>query len=271
VNSRYFLRLDHFEGPLDLLLHLIKVHEIDIFDIDIVVLSRQYLDYLRMVKFQDLNDASDFLDMAATLIEIKSRMLLPRQVFVTEDGEVIEEDPRESLQARLIEYEKYRRASEHFATSPQLGVEIQTSNEWQRLEPLYEHVEAPLIGNVATLVVLYEQMLRALVERKPSKIEAKMHLVSVEEKIEELSELLKTVRFTLFQGFYSRFKSRYEVVVYILAILELSKTGRAKVYQQELLGPLWVYRSDLDVSMLPIRPTMERLGSADAPASLEGV
>ena len=251
MNSNYQLKLNQFEGPLDLLLHLIKVNEIDIFNIDIFRLTTQYLEYLRLIKFDDLGDAGEFLEMAATLIEIKSRMLLPRDEKKAEDL-LGEEDPRRSLQERLLEYEKFKQAAEELSVRPHYGIAIQTSQEWRRLEPLYEDIEGPLIGDPASLVILYEQMLRSLATRKPPvRVEAKTHMVTVEQKIEELGRLLETVNFALFQGFYKRFQSRYELVVYILAVLELSKWGKLKTYQQELNGPLWIYRSTFDEGLLP--------------------
>lgn len=253
MTSKYFVQLDHFEGPLDLLLHLIKIHEIDIFDIDIFLLTTQYLAYLRLVKFDDLGDAGAFLEMAATLVEIKSRMLLPIEKTEAADGTILDDDPRRSLQARLIAYEAFRNAASSLGALPQVGVQIQTNSEWNRLEPLYEDIEAPLTGDPATLVVLYEILLRKLSERKPAKVEAKTHLVSVEEVIERLDKQLETVRFSLFQGLYHEFGSRYELVVYVLAVLELVKMGKFKVYQQEMFGPMWVYQSGMDEKALPVQ------------------
>lgn len=253
MSSGYFLKLEQFEGPLDLLLHLIKVNEIDIFNIDIFLLTSQYLKYLRLLKYNDLSDAGEFLEMAATLIEIKSRMLLPNTSEKKLEDELLEDDPRKTLQDRLIEYEKYKLAAEHLSVLPQIGVQIQTNFEYQRLEPLYADLEVPLIGDVASLVVLYEQMLRDLAERKPpAKVSAKMHMVTVEQKIVELSRLLETVNFALFQGFYKKFASRYELVVHILAVLELSKWGKLKIYQQDAYGPMWIYRSGFDEALLPV-------------------
>lgn len=250
--TAYYLKLQQFEGPLDLLLHLIRVNEIDIFNIDIFLLTSQYLGYLRTLRYEDLADASEFLEMAATLIEIKTKMLLPGQEK-NEGSEEDTEDPRQNLQERLIIYEQFKRAAEYLYEMPTFGEQIRTNCEWERLAPLYEDCEAPLEGDPASLVILYEQMLNALAERKPPvKLEAKTHLVTVEQKIEELSRLLETVKFALFQGFYKKFKSRYELVVYILAALELSKGGRVKLYQQENNGPLWLYRSDFDKERLPI-------------------
>ena len=262
--SAYYLRLEQFEGPLDLLLHLIKVNEIDILDIDIFLLSSQYLKYLRLLEYQDLADAGEFIEMAATLIEIKSKMLLPRPE--KEDSNVIdEEDPRFSLQERLIEYERFKQMAQHLAEMPLLGDQIRTNNEWERLAPQFEGVEASLEGDVTSMVLLYEQMLKNVATRKPPiKVEAKTHLVTVEQKIEELTNLMETLEFALFQGFYKNFESRYELVVYVLAVLELTKWGKFKLYQQEFNGPLWFYRSGFDESRLPVDVEVTELPSGQS-------
>ncbi len=252
MTTQYYLKLAQFEGPLDLLLHLIRVNEIDIFCIDIFRLTQQYLEYLRILRYDDLGDAGEFIEMAATLIEIKTRMLLPGQESKNEEGQLTEEDPRYSLQERLIQYEMMKRAAEHMALKPQFGLQIRSSMEWQRLLPQYEAIEAPLTGDPASLVILYEQMLRDLTERKPPvKHEAQVHAVTVEEKIIELAKIIENVNFALFQGFYKTFQSRYELVAYILATLELCKGGKLKVHQELMNGPLWIYRSDFDATQLP--------------------
>mgnify|MGYP005705947815 CR=1 FL=1 len=165
LSTDYFIKTEQFEGPLDLLLHLVKVNEIDIFDIDILRLTEEYLSYLRHMKFDDLQQAGDFLEMAATLIEIKTRQLLPTETkSKAEDGG--DDDPMRSLQERLLEYETFRNAATFFQQMPQMGVDIQTSREWQRLDPIYEDVESPLTGDAATLVVIYVHMLVEMLERR---------------------------------------------------------------------------------------------------------
>ncbi len=254
MTTQYYLKLEQFEGPLDLLLHLIKVNEIDIFNIDIFKLTKQYLAYLRILKYDDLADAGEFIEMAATLIEIKTKMLLPGQNEKDSESPLTEDDPRYNLQERLIQYEMFKRAAEYLSIRPKFGMQIRSSMEWQRLQPLYEHIEAPLIGDSASLVILYVQMLKALAERKPvARVEAKTHMVTVEEKIVELAKIIDNVNFALFQGFYKTFQSRYELVVYILAALELAKGGQLRIYQEALNGPLWLYRSDLDRHQLPLQ------------------
>ncbi len=252
MTSEYFVKLDRFEGPLDLLLHLIRVHEINIFDIDCLKLATEYLSYLRLVQFDDLAEAGEFIAMGAQLIEIKSRSLLPsdERKVINEDG--IEEDPIKALQERLLQYEMIRRAAEWLSTTPQMGVEIQLGHEHERLAEVFKDVETPLEGDAARLIIMYEQMLRDLADRKASKIEAKTHSITLEQTIERLSQYITTVRYGMFQGLYNKFRSRYDLVVHLMAVLELSKQGLTKVLQQDMFGPIWVYRADLDESLLPM-------------------
>ena len=141
--TAYSVKLQQFEGPLDLLLHLIRVNEFDIFNIDVFMLTSQYIGFLRTVEYEDLADASEFLEMAATLIEIKTKMLLPGQEKSDGDDED-EEDPRKTLQERRA------------ARTPSFGrlnleSDIEPPCEWQRLKKV--SLEAPLIETA--LVILY--------------------------------------------------------------------------------------------------------------------
>ena len=258
MSLEYFVKLDRFEGPLDLLLHLIRVHEIDIFAIDILKLATEYLNYLRLVRYDDLAEAGEFIAMGAQLIEIKSRSLLPSEErkVLNEDG--IEEDPVKTLQDRLLQYEMIRRAADWFSQMPQMGVEIQTGHEHERLAEVFKDVETPLEGDPARLIVMYEQMLCDLADRKANRIDATTHSITLEQTIDRFSLYIETVRYGMFQGLYNKFRSRYDMVVHFMAILELSKQGKTKVLQQDMMGPLWVYRADLDESLIPIRTaTME--------------
>ena len=233
MTTGYHLKLSQFEGPLDLLLHLIRAHEIDIFNIDIFVLTSQYLEYLRLVRFDDLADAGDFLEMAATLIEIKTRMLLPSFDSLTEGQENGDEDPRKALSDRLILHEQFLKAAEHLAASASMDTVIFSNHEYERLSPMYEDIQAPLICDLASLVIMYDQLMKSAAEKKPpTKLEAITHQVTLEQKIKEIDNLIRTVRYILFQGFYERLRSRYELIVSILAILELAKSGRLKLFQK---------------------------------------
>jgi segregation and condensation protein A len=167
----------------------------------------------------------------------------------------------------------FRNAAEHFSQMPQMGVEIQPNNEWNRLMPLYEHIEAPLTGEPATLVVLYEQMLRDLAERRKATHTAKLHRITVEDTIEKLAKDIETSRFALFQGLYNLMPTRYEFVVHILAMLELVKLKRIKLYQQDMMGPIWMYRMDCEEEDLPLgrlaTPQYDTTEALDIPAGAE--
>lgn len=190
--------------------------------------------------------------MGATLIEIKSRSLLPTEdrKVLNEDG--IEEDPLKTLQDRLMQYEMIRKAAEWLSQSPQMGVEIQTNHEHERLAEVFKDVETPLEGDPARLIILFDQIMRDLADRKAAKIEAKTHGITLEQTIERFDEYIQTVRFGMFQGLYNKFRSRYDMVVHLMAVLELSKQQKLRVYQQDMMGPLWFYRGDLDQSILPV-------------------
>lgn len=249
--SSYFVRLDKFEGPLDLLLHLIKVHELDIFDIDILALTGQYLDYLRLVQFRDLTDAAMFMEMAASLCEIKSRQLLPSDEKKHSVESEEEEDPAASLQRRLIEYDTFKKAAEFLTDCPQIGVHLQTNSEWKRLTPQYSHIEAPLRGDVTTLLILYEQMLGSLSDRRPVRVQAVKESVTVSEVIEKIKQYIDNLRFVLFQQLYPKFQDRYELVANILAMLQLVRDRQLKIHQENLLGPIWMYHMDMNSEELP--------------------
>ena len=247
----YLVKLNHFEGPLDLLLHLIKENEIDIFNIDIFVLTQEYLNYLRLMEFNDLKDATDFLRMAAQLIEIKSRSLLPNENdSETDDDDSIKD--KEQLQEILIARAEMLEAVPLFESRFTSYQSVHTNFEWKRLQPFYEDVQQPLRMEVASLVVLYEHLLRTLPDKKAVKVEAKLHKVSIDEKIQELTILLNKLKFALFQGFYTKFASRYELVVYILSVLEMVRWGKLNMYQQEMKGPIWLYLPNFKVEDLPL-------------------
>jgi hypothetical protein len=132
-----------------------------------------------------------------------------------------------------------------------MGVEIQTGHEHERLAEVFKDVETPLQGDPARLIILYDQIMRDLAERKANKIEAKTHGITLEQTIERFDEYIQTVRYGMFQGLYNKFRSRYDMVVHLMAVLELSKQHKLKIFQQDMMGPLWFYRSDLDQSVLP--------------------
>jgi segregation and condensation protein A len=221
----YTFRLGAFEGPLDLLLHLIQKNELDIFNIPIALITEQYLDYLQLMKVLDLDIAGDYLLMASTLLHIKSKMLLPKSL---EGEEEEEEDPRAELVRRLLEYQKYKQAAVELEKRPLLDrdvfirmvpVEPESTEEQEKIEAnLFELLEAfrKVLGRVRSETV-HEIVLEHL---------------SVEDKIQEiLTRLEKENRSIAFHRLFPEQASRQVVVVTLLAILELVKMKRIRVFQ----------------------------------------
>jgi len=229
----YTVKVDVFEGPLDLLLHLIKQNQLDIYDIPIALVTEQYLEYIRIMKALDLTVAGEFLVMAATLMYIKSRMLLPAQ---SEEVEEEGEDPRAELIQRLVEYKRFKEAAIHLSHQALLGVDV-------FIRPA-EEIEVDT-GEIAADLFHLIDALRALLEREEVKDfhEVTLELVTLRERMRELYERFQGTKeavsfFSLFTG-----SSREELIVTFLALLELVKSGMLRAYQREVFGPLWVTRA----------------------------
>ncbi len=220
----YTFRLEGFEGPLDLLLHLIQKNELDIFNIPIALITEQYLEYLQLMKVLNLDIAGEYLLMASTLVHIKSRMLLPRS---SEGEEEEEEDPRAELVRRLLEYQKYKQAAGELEKRPLLDRDVfirLTPTEFQ--EPEEERIEVNLFE-------LFEAFREVLKRVKPEAVhEVILEHLSVEDKIEEILALLeKENRSMAFHRLFPEEASRRVVVVTLLAILELVKMKRIRIFQ----------------------------------------
>ena len=176
--SGYDIHLENFEGPLDLLLHLIKKNEMDISDIPIAAITAQYLGILDAMKTLNLDIAGEFLLMAATLLHIKSKMLLPR--IVEDETEEEEEDPRAELVRRLLEYQKYKEVSETLEAGPLLGRDLFT-----RAAPEPEVLEEAETGFVAVGLFDLLAALRDVLEEKPEELvhEVNLEQLSVTDRI----------------------------------------------------------------------------------------
>lgn len=244
---QYFLKLPRFEGPLDLLLHLIKVNELDIFDIDIFALTTQYLDFLRLMKFNNILEAASFIEMAACLVEIKSRKLLPDDK--TKEAEE-EGDVEQNLQERLIAYDLFQRVGQSFAEQTSQHCFTATSNEWQRLESLYAEEEAPVEGDPLTILVLYEQMLSTLNEKRPINVQAQLEKIPMNVIIDKIKNYLEKLECVLLQKMYNNLENRHELVANIIAMLQLVGAQEAKIYQNKLLGPIWLYANHVKEKQL---------------------
>ena len=219
----YTFRLEGFEGPLDLLLHLIQKNELDIFNIPIALITEQYLEYLQLMKVLNLDIAGEYLLMASTLLHIKSRMLLPR----SSEGEEEEKDPRAELVRRLLEYQKYKQAAGELEKRPLLDRDV-----FIRLTPTEsrEDEEERIEVSLLDLLEAFREVLKRV---KPEAIhEVILEQLSVEDKIEEILSLLeKENRSMSFHRLFPEEASRRVVVVTLLAILELVKMKRIRIFQ----------------------------------------
>lgn len=255
----YTVELDVFEGPLDLLLHLVKKHELDILDIPISFVTEKYLEYLDMMQALSLDVAGEYLLMAATLAHIKSRELLPResrQHEESEEGEDGEEqiDPREDLIRRLLEYQKYKEAAGQLGVRPVVG-----RNVWSRGGPqedvLAENVDADAIAPLMQIPVikLIEALDRAL---RKAKIQLAHNVIverlSVSDRINELTDrleqegsftFLSCFRFLREDARMSAADVRHEAVVTFLAILEMAKLRLIAVSQPEGENDIYITRA----------------------------
>lgn len=229
------LKLEQFEGPFEILIYLIKEQEIDIFDIPIVQITEQYLEILDLMKEQQLEIAGDFLVMAATLIHIKSRMLLPPDV--EEEQEVEEEDPRLELVERLLEYRRFKELGEKIGELVE-----QQDNYLPRKFPSYletsvheEWVEVTL----ADLMKAIKRVLRYLIEPTIQSIELEKY--TVEDKISEIWERLSYQQSISSSELLKESNTIIEKVCIILAILELCRQGKILIHQQEPYGQFFLY------------------------------
>jgi len=221
----YTFRLEMFEGPLDLLLHLINKNELDITNIPIALITDQYLEYLRLMKVLNLDIAGEYLLMAATLLHIKSKTLLPSP---SDQEEEEGEDPRAELIRRLLEYQKYKKAAVELEGRPLLDRDV-----FIRLIPLDADEPAEEERVEVNLFELLEAF-RGVLERVKSETvhEVILDRFSVEEKVQEILSLLqKENRSIAFHLLFSEKASRREIIVTLLAILELVKMKLIRIFQ----------------------------------------
>lgn len=239
------VKLEVFEGPLDLLLHLIDKNKIDIYDIPIVEITNQYMEYIRNMQQEDLNIMSEFLVMAATLLDIKCRMLLPKEI--NEDGE--EEDPRAELVEQLLQYKMYKYMA-YELKDRQLDAELVMFKNPTIPEEVMEYtepVDLDLLLEGLTLSRL-NQIFRDVLKRHDNKIDpvrSKFGKIEKEEvplpvKMTYVEGYAKTHKRFSFRQLLEEQKSRMHVVVTFLAILELMKTGAIRVAQEETFGEIMI-------------------------------
>lgn len=242
------VKLEVFEGPLDLLLHLIDKNKIDIYDIPIVEITNQYMDYIRQMQREDLNVMSEFLVMAATLLDIKCRMLLPKEV--NEEGE--EEDPRKELVEQLLQYKMYKYiayqlkdrqsdAQMMLFKKPTVPKEIQEYEEPVDLDALLSGISLAKLNAVFLDVMKRQDNKIDPVRSKFGKIEKEE--VPLPVKMVFVEEYAKKHQKFSFHQLLSGQKDTMHIVVTFLAILELMKTGAIRAVQEDTFGEILIESS----------------------------
>jgi segregation and condensation protein A len=249
--AAFRIQLPTFEGPLDLLLHLIKKHELDILDLPISFVTERYLEYLGMMQELDLDIASEYLLMAATLAHIKSKMLLPPSPFdeVEEAEAEFQGDPRAELIKRLLEYQKYREAADKLGARPLEGRDV-----FVRGMPAPEaEGPAPLASiDLYKLLDAFQSILKRVKGRIA--LEITPERITIQERITQLADLLRERRGCTFEELFAGDRTRYEVVVTFLALLEMTKMRMTRVYQADPNSPLHVHYALLEADAPTIPP-----------------
>ncbi len=234
----YQVRIENFEGPLDLLLHLIKKNEINIYDIPVAMIAQQYLEYLEAMEELNLNVAGDFLVMAATLLQIKSRMLLPADERADDEEEG--PDPREELVRRLLEYKAYKEAARQLDGQEKMWREIFRREQSAALDRVEE--DLPL-ENVSLFDLV--DALKEVLDRNPSSrlLEIIPDNLTVRERMNLILETLEGKESVSFAALFEGPSHRVVIVVTFLALLELMRLRIARVFQTETFGPILVSRT----------------------------
>ena len=232
---QYQVNLDIFEGPLDLLLYLIKKSEVDIYDIPIALIAGQYLEYLDLMRELNLDVAGEFLVIASTLIKIKSQLLLPPGA-VEGEGED-EADPRAELMEHLLEYQRYKEAAQQLVARELLEKDIFTRPQAEEPGEAKGEEDVLIEASLFDLV----DALRKVIERKdlPEKfMGVAVEKITVRDKIISILQQLRQTPQIAFQSLFTPLVTRYEIVIAFLAVLELMRLRAIKAYQIQPYGEI---------------------------------
>lgn len=240
MDQDYKVKLEIFEGPLDLLLYLVKKEELDIYDIPLERITKQYLDYIDTFKMLNIELASEFIVMAANLMYIKSRELLPKTLQPPdEEGE--EDDPRWELIRQLVEYKKFKEAAQF------LGQQEIRSDEFFAANPELPDLEAPVEGigqvGIFDLIRAFQKVLKRF-EKTDDIREIVDDRYTVAGKIDHLLEIIPVGARVKFETLFTDVSSRSEMIVTFMAVLELMKLNHLEVEQEHLMGQIIVIRPD---------------------------
>lgn len=232
----FIIEMEKFSGPLDLLLHLIKKHEMDIFDIPISTITQRYLEYVKVIQELNLDMAGDFLVMAATLAHIKSRMLLPPGEEEEEEEEE-QGDPREELVRRLLEYQKYKQIAETLQNRPILGRDVFIRPPEKSVALKDDEVDVEEVS-VFQLIEIFQELLENAKKHAPHQIQ--LDSVKVEDKIVTILHAVRQGGRIPFRSLFVDVYSRPDMVATFLGILELTRLRAMRIYQTSDKGEIYI-------------------------------
>jgi len=234
----YNIKLDVFEGPLDLLLHLIKENEVEIYDIPIALITEQYLEYLDVLKALNLEIAGDYLVMASTLTYIKSKTLLPKHEQEDEEPED-GIDPREELVARLVEYKKFKEAAMRFRAREEEQSRVFSREATD--EDLPDGADLLLEVNMLELLKAFKRVLDNYTGEK--ELSVTLEEISVTDKLNEIMARMESIDHITFDALFGVVKTRMEVIATFLALLELIRLKLIRVNQSRAGGEILIYKT----------------------------
>lgn len=241
----YQVQLENFEGPLDLLLFLLQEHEIDIYDIPVALITHQYLEYLELMKLLDLEMGGDYILMAATLIRIKSKMLLPRRLAEEEAEEI---DPREELVQRLLEYRRYKEAANVLGNQEDQQVDIfyrPASENWEDITDDMEPLDIGLTNNLNLWDLL--QSFKKVIDRVDNTFDRTIEreAITVEDRMDDIMRQLHNRDGLFFKDLFNEV-TRPIIIGMFLALLELIRTRKIAFEQTDNVGEIWLYLQKQD-------------------------
>jgi segregation and condensation protein A len=235
MTNGYQIQLeDVFEGPMDLLLHLIKKNEVDIYDIPIALITRQYLDYLEWMKAMNIEFAGDFIVMAATLAQIKSRLLLPAYDSEQED----EEDPRNAISRPLIEYLQMKNAAQQLASRELLGDKIFVRSSSPQ-STAFAIEEKEIQVGLFELIDAFRKILDDV--SGEHRVDLHTERISVKERINEIIDILEQKGSIAFEELFTESRNRSDVIVTFLAVLEMVKLSLLRITQHVQTGVIRMF------------------------------
>lgn len=231
-DKKYSVKVPAFEGPLDLLLHLIRENKIDIYDIPISIITRQYLEYIALMNELNLEIASEFIVMAATLIYIKSRMLLP----IEENTDEPIEDPRANLVNRLLEYQAYKEVSQLMRDREQYWSNVYY-RDFDNNNPQIEKELTLFDLNIYDMI----SALKRIIEKAPPDVMiVSRETLTVKDRITTVLDIINERKTVRFEDLFSSDITKRQIIITFMAILEILRLGLARAYQESFFSAIWL-------------------------------